>query len=500
MPTEFLTDAQELAYGHYSGPPSNQQLEGYFHLDDADLELVKVRRGAQNKLGFALQLTTARFLGTFLTEPTDVPPNVVAYVAAQLGIHNVACLAEYGARSNTAWEHAAEIRRIYGYRDFSDPGVSLPLVRWLYTRAWLSSEQPSVLFDLATARLVERQVLLPGVSILARLVARIRERANARLYRKLARMPSAEQRDRLKELLVVPAGARRSALDRLRRGPTQPTAAGLVEALRRLNDARALGVSDLDLTGIPAGRLRVLARYASSARAQVFQRMPAERAIATLLAFACALQATAQDDVVDVLEMLLTDLLARVESQEKRRRLRTIGDLDVAALLLRNVGLVVLDSAKPEQNLRSEIFRQFTREQVEHAVATVGELARPPENKQAPEALLSRYSSVRQFVPLLLETITPHAADGGRAVLAAWEFLRRIERMATPPMHEAPLRIVTPAWRRLVVRADKSIDCRAHTFCVLQTLLAAFKRHDLYVTPSERWGDPRAQLLTGGAW
>src|SRR5712691_13056301 len=129
MPTEFLTDAQEMAYGHYGGPPSNQQLEGYFHLDDADLELVKVRRGAHNKLGFAVQLTTARFLGTFLTEPTDVPPNVVAYVAAQLGIHHVACLAEYGARSNTAWEHAAEIRRVYGDRDFSDPYVSFPPTR-----------------------------------------------------------------------------------------------------------------------------------------------------------------------------------------------------------------------------------------------------------------------------------------------------------------------------------------------------------------------------------
>jgi len=44
MPTEFLTDAQELAYGRYSGPPSNQPLEGYFHLDDADLELLKVRQ------------------------------------------------------------------------------------------------------------------------------------------------------------------------------------------------------------------------------------------------------------------------------------------------------------------------------------------------------------------------------------------------------------------------------------------------------------------------
>jgi hypothetical protein len=71
----------------------------------------------------------------------------VAYVAAQLGIRDVACLADYAARPTTAREHAAQIRRIYGYRDFNDPAESSRLVRWLYTRAWLSSEQPSMLFD-----------------------------------------------------------------------------------------------------------------------------------------------------------------------------------------------------------------------------------------------------------------------------------------------------------------------------------------------------------------
>jgi hypothetical protein len=343
MPGEFLTDAQEQAYGHFVGPPSNQQLSRPFHLDDADRERVNVRRGAHNKLGLALQLTSVRFLGTFPAEPTAVPSNVVAYVAAQLDIRDLRCLANYAARPTTAREHAAEIRRVYGYRDFNAPGASFRLIAGCISARGCSTEQPSVLFDLATAWLVERQVLLPGVTVLEQLVTRIRERANARLYRTLAALPSEEQRDRIKQALVVPAGSRRSPLDQLRRGPTQPNATGLVDALRRLQAARDLGVGDFDLSRLPPGRLRLLERSASTARAQAIQRMPAEHGMATLVAFACTLQASAHDDVLDVLDRLLTELLARVDRPEQRRQLRTIVDLDMAALLLRDLSLVVLD-------------------------------------------------------------------------------------------------------------------------------------------------------------
>jgi len=60
--------------------------------------------------------------------------------------------------------------------------------------------------------------------------------------------------------------ARTSRLERLRRGPTSVTAAGLLGALDRLGEVRQLGVGELDLSAVPPGRVATLARYAQAAR------------------------------------------------------------------------------------------------------------------------------------------------------------------------------------------------------------------------------------------
>jgi Domain of unknown function (DUF4158) len=120
MPVEFLSRDPQRRYGRYTDDPSPLQLARYFHLDDRDRRLIAHRRRDHNRLGFAIQLRTVRFLGTFLPDPTEVPANVISNAAHQLNIHDPSCLAEYCMRE-THWDHAAEIKQAYSYRDFHEP-------------------------------------------------------------------------------------------------------------------------------------------------------------------------------------------------------------------------------------------------------------------------------------------------------------------------------------------------------------------------------------------
>lgn len=218
MPVSFLSSQQRENYGSYTGAPSPDDLARYFHLDDTDHALIAQKRGEHNRFGFAVQLGTVRYLGTFLDDPLAVPVPVLHTLAKQLRIETVDGARAY-SEGEQRWQHAAEIRARYGYVEITEHQVSFRLTRWLYALCWTGTDRPSVLFERAVAWLVTHKVLLPGCSTLERFIARLRGRVEERLWRSLGRGVSSEQQGRLESLLLVPAGSRSSQLDRLRKGP-----------------------------------------------------------------------------------------------------------------------------------------------------------------------------------------------------------------------------------------------------------------------------------------
>ncbi len=283
----------------------------------------------------------------------------------------------------------------------------------------------------------------------------------------------------------------------MRRAPSRASAPVLVQALARLTEVRQLDVGPLDLVNVPASRIKALAQYAVTTKAQNIASLSEQHRTATLVSFARHLSVTAQDDSLDVLDMLIRDLLARSTNAGKKARLRTLRDLDAAALSLASISEKVITPEWTDEQVR--IFLTEQQAKITEAVTTIYELARPADDNYYQE-IVARYPAVRRFFPALLRTIEFASNEAGKPVLKALTFLKDLEGQKQPAMDAAPMEVVPASRKRHVAPTDKPVDRRYYTLCVLERLHDALRRHDVFVDESTRWGDPRAKLLTGEHW
>jgi TnpA family transposase len=492
MPVSFLSTTQRERYGRYPESLSADELARYFHLDDDDREWIATKRRDSSRLGYALQLTTVRFLGAFLEDPTAVPNTVLQTLSSQLNIDDPDdCIVAYRT-TRQRWQHTSEIRERYSYRAFVERGIQFRLGRWLCALCWTGTDRPSVLFEHANGWLVGHKVLLPGVTVLERFVAEVRSRMESRLWRLLARDVSDTQRQRLDELLVPVEGSRQSWLDRLRKGPVRVSAPSLVLALQRIETVRGLGIK-LPGTHVPPSRIAALARFAGTVKVSAVARLPDARRIATLVAFVHSLEASVHDDALDVLDLLLRELFNRAQQADRKARLRTLKDLDQAASTLADACRILLDPDLPDIELRESIYAAIGHDKLAQALNDVSGLVRPRDDVFYTE-LAARKSTVMRFLPALLRVIQFNANPSAQPLIQALHWLQ------WRPDHDPPTTIVGKAWQRHVMQENGQIDVAAFAFCALDRLAVAIRRRDVFVSPSWRYADPRAGLLTGPEW
>lgn len=227
--------------------------------------------------------------------------------------------------------------------------------------------------------------------------------------------------------------------------------------------------------------------------------MPEQRKLAVLTAFVKAQEITALDEAVDVLDMLILDITREAKKTGQNKRLRTLKDLDRAALLLARACSLLLDEQADDAELREIIFSSIPKSRLAESVSKVNELARP-QNNNFHDEMVEQYGRVKRFLPAVLRDLHFQAAPAGEHMLTAIHYLTELNGSKKRILDDAPEHIITGPWKRLVYDAEGRIQRAGYSLCLLERLQDALRRRDIWLENSDRWGNPREKLLQGEEW
>ncbi len=172
-------------------------------------------------------------------------------------------------------------------------------------------------------------------------------------------------------------------------------------------------------------------------------RMPQQRKLAVLTAFVKAQETAALDEAVDVLDMLILDITRAAKKTGQKKRLRTLKDLDRAALILARACSLLLDEQADDAELRETIFNSIPKSRLAESVCKVNELARP-QNNNFHDEMVEQYGRVKRFLPAVLRDLHFGAAPAGEHTLSAIHYLTELNcsKKRIPTMR---LNILLPA-------------------------------------------------------
>lgn len=428
MPVNILTPQQRRQYGHFAPTISPEQIAKHCYLTPTEINKVIARRPqAWQQMGYAIQLMTVRFLGTFLDQHRvmKVPKILMTFAAHQLHLDEIPDMSRYEGNIEIIHSHRDSIREQFGYTDFSESQKVYEA--WLKARILLAQDSELELFDLSTAWCVEQKILLPAATTLERVIASIHGTTLQGLWSNLANIAiRAGRSERLLALLEVSKETGRSLLEDLQRAPKRQSTTGVDDSEKRINQFKKLEVGALDLSGFPAARIRQMADYAVLSKNSQIAALHITRRLATLLAFAVIYEVIAMDDFLDLFDVLMAMLMSKSQRQAVQRRVGKWVELDAAALILALACDVVVDEEIDNHRVRPTIYSRTLRDEIIRAIEIVRAECRGSKQHHTLEALIARHRKMAGIVGPLIRSISLQANEQGQPILRQVAFVKRM--------------------------------------------------------------------------
>jgi hypothetical protein len=464
----------------FDPPTDPAAIVRHYTFSPEDMTLIRQRRRAANRLGFAVLLAYLRFPGRML-RPEEAPPaEMLAFISVQTG-----CKPDefvfYARREETRWEHLGALQTYLNARPFRPEDRRAVVQAGIEEGA--GSDRGDAIVAAMISHLRQRNIWLPASSELERLALAARAIARRRAYRGLAEgLPPATIAG-LELLLIVAEGEERTSFAWLRDWPEAPRQKNLLAVVERLEAVRKLGVGSDREKRIHRARYAAIAREIAIFVPRDITRFDAPRRLATLVVFAREMEAALTDAALAMFDKMLGAVFRRADRAHKDNMFDRAKALDASARALLGMAKAMLDAKANNEDQVAAVERALGWERLKALVAAteIAVIDVKPDNLGE---VVERYASVRRMSAVVLGAFAFRSWRENDPLLAALDVVRELHASGAkklPP--RAPTGFLRPVWRKLV-KTETGLDRRAYEVAAMMSLRDRLRSGDVWVEGS----------------
>jgi hypothetical protein len=467
----------------FDPPTDPTSIVRHYTFSPQDIVLIRQRRRAANRLGFAVHLAYIRHPGRIMRVEEEPPEDMLTFIAGQVDAHP-GDFRDYAGRAQTRREHIAELQARLGVR-LSQGRDARPLFSVAANEA-IGTDRGDTIVAAMIGYLREHQILLPSSWELERLALTARALARRQAYKSLVEGLLPETIAGLEALLAVADDEDRTPLAWLREWPEAPRQRNLVGVVERLQAIRKLGVGPDREKCIHRARYAAIARESAILGAQHLARFDRPRRLATLVVFVREMEAILTDSALVIFDKMLGSLSRLADRAHKDKVVDRAKMLETSARTLLGMAKAMLAAKAKGEDQVVAVERAVGWERLKTLVADA-EAAVAHARADNLGEIVDRYASVRRMSPVILDTFTFRSWRANDPLLAALDVVRNLHagRVMKPPSHP-PIACLRPVWRKLV-KKNAGIDRRAYEVAVMTALRERLQSGDIWVEGSRAY-------------
>jgi TnpA family transposase len=429
-----------------------------------------------------------------LLRPGEINPQpALRFVADQLGTAPEA-LTTYAVRFQTRYEQLGALRTACGFTDLTPRRRQI--LEWLLPVS-LATTNPLTVATALLDELRQRRIIVPGPSIVERLVAATLATAERHVANQLIGGLTQAQSEALEALLAPKPDTAMSMLAWARLPAGAPGHAALKRLAEQLACLRAVGLDPTCADRVHAERLRKLAREGARFTAQHLRMLSPQRRRATLVATVLDTAVRLTDDGVALFDRAVGRMFRRAEMREESAVLSDARAVNDKVRLLAKLGTALIKAKAGGADLDGAIATAVGWEKLAASVAEAERLARP-DKADLPALAARAWPVLHRLGPVFLDAFKLRAVPAAASTLRAVELLHDAYRSGGRTWPQSlPVSFLRAAWRDAVLGAAKSggAERRIWEAATLLALRDRLRAGDIWVEGSRQWRAVEDQLI-----